>query len=128
MNTCNDRIIVGCVISVRSVSYQRRVCGSVCISPILVAPKRRSEGSQSRQTVKYGRESRGTRTLCWRGPAASPIVRRQRLGKLVPTATMNRCRRRFLCGPCHIKGKTAIISYQNFMVLTSSIHRNSLPS
>jgi hypothetical protein len=32
-----------------------------------------SEGSHSRQTVKYGLESRGTRnqeSLCWRGPAA----------------------------------------------------------
>jgi hypothetical protein len=31
-----------------------------------------SEGSQSRQTVNYGHESRGTRnqgSLCWRGPA-----------------------------------------------------------
>jgi hypothetical protein len=35
-------------------------------------PKRWSEGFQSRQTVNYGRESRGSRnqeSLCWRGPA-----------------------------------------------------------
>jgi hypothetical protein len=33
----------------------------------------RSEGSQTRQTVKYGHDPRGTRnqeSLCWRGPAA----------------------------------------------------------
>jgi hypothetical protein len=33
----------------------------------------RTEGSQSRQTGKYGRESRGTlkqESLCWRGPGA----------------------------------------------------------
>jgi hypothetical protein len=35
--------------------------------------ERSSEDSQSRQTVKYGHESRGTKNqepLCWRGPAA----------------------------------------------------------
>jgi hypothetical protein len=34
---------------------------------------RLAEGSQGRQTVKYGHESRGTRnqeSLCWRGPVA----------------------------------------------------------
>jgi hypothetical protein len=97
-------------------SYLRRVCGSVCVSPIWVhvPPKPWSEGSQSRQTVKYGYESRETRNqepLCWRGPAAvywtvyPPIVARQRLGKHVPTATKNCWGRRFLCGPCRIKCK-----------------------
>jgi hypothetical protein len=54
--------------SIRSVSYQRRVYGS-----LRVPPKRWSEGSQSRQTVKYSHDSRGTRnqdSLCWRGSAA----------------------------------------------------------
>jgi hypothetical protein len=41
----------------------------------------------------------------------SPIVARQRLGKHVPAATLhmqqykNCWTRRFLCGPCHMKGK-----------------------
>jgi hypothetical protein len=101
--------------SIWSMYYQRRVCGSACISPLLVylPPKRWSEGSQSHQAVKYGHESRGTRnqeSLSWRWPAAiywtvlcPPIVARQRLGKHVPAATKN-CRRRFLCGPCRIRG------------------------
>jgi hypothetical protein len=58
-----------------SMFSQRRICGSVCVSPVLVyvylPPKRWSEGSQSHQTVIYGHESRGTRnqeSLCWRRP------------------------------------------------------------
>jgi hypothetical protein len=37
-----------------------------------------------------------------------PIVARQRLAEHVPAATKNSWRRRFLCGPCSIKGKYAI--------------------
>jgi hypothetical protein len=46
----------------QSMSYQRRVCRSVCVTAVLVclSSKRWSEGSQSRQTVKYGLESRRT--------------------------------------------------------------------
>jgi hypothetical protein len=49
--------------SVRSVSYEKRVCGSASVSPIsvYVPPQRWSEDSQSRQTVKYDHEFRGTR-------------------------------------------------------------------
>jgi hypothetical protein len=61
--------------SIWSVLYQRRVYGSVCVSSILVyAPQKRwSEDSQSRQTVKYGNDSRGPpnqESLCSQAPAA----------------------------------------------------------
>jgi hypothetical protein len=54
---------------IRSMTYQNRVFGYVRISQILVyvPPKRWSEGSQSRHTVKYGHEPRGIRnqdSLC----------------------------------------------------------------
>jgi hypothetical protein len=42
-----------------------------------------------------------------------PIVARQRLGK--SPLIVARQRQLFLCGPCRIKGKLAIISSQNFL-------------
>jgi hypothetical protein len=88
--------------SIRSVSYKRRVCVSVCVSPISVSvpPKRWSVDSQSRHTVKCGHGSRRTRTLARRSSNLLDIVARQRLGIHV-TATTKYCwRLRFLCGPC----------------------------
>jgi hypothetical protein len=61
--------------SVRSASYQRRVCGSVY-----------------------------------------PAVIGQRLGKHVPAAT-NNCCRRFLCSPCLIKAKRVISSSKKLFLL-----------
>jgi hypothetical protein len=60
--------------SIRPLSYQRRFCGSVCVSLILVCvpPKRWPVGSQSRQTIKMVMSPVGLGTkksLCWRGPA-----------------------------------------------------------
>jgi hypothetical protein len=43
------------------------------------------------------------------------IVATQRLAKHVPAATNNWWRRRFLCGPCRIKGKQAISSSRSFL-------------
>jgi hypothetical protein len=71
-NTRNNRRIVG-----RVVFYTVRVVSKeglwICLSPIFECAPPKGEGSQSRQTVKYGHESRGARnqeSLCWRGPAA----------------------------------------------------------
>jgi hypothetical protein len=41
-----------------------------------------------------------------------PNVVRLQFGKDVPPATNNGWRRRFICGPCRIKGKWAISSSQ----------------
>jgi hypothetical protein len=94
-NTHNNIRVFDASFSARSVLYQKRVCGSVCISKILVyvPPKRWSEGSQGRQRVKHGHESRETwnqESLCWRGLTANcwtvhpHIFARQLLGNHVP--------------------------------------------
>jgi hypothetical protein len=44
------------------------------------------------------------------------IVARQRLSKHVHAATRNCWRRRLLCGPCRIKGKYVINTFQNFFL------------
>jgi hypothetical protein len=90
----------------RSVSYQRRVCGSVYF-PIVA-------------WQRLGKHVPAAMKNCWRrrflcGPCRIkgesvglsvyfPIVAWQRLGKHVPAAMKNSWRRRFLCGPCRIKG------------------------
>jgi hypothetical protein len=51
--------------------------------------------------------------------AYPPIVVRQRLGKHVPATMKNFWRRRFLFGPCRIKGTWVISSYQNFLFLVN---------
>jgi hypothetical protein len=48
-------------------------------------------------------------------------VARQQLGKHVLVAKMICWKRRFLCGPCRIKGKWAINSSQKFL-LFSNLH------
>jgi hypothetical protein len=60
--------------SIEYMSYQIWAFGSVCVSLILIyiPPRCWSEGCQSRQRVKYGHESRGTRneeSPCWRRAA-----------------------------------------------------------
>jgi hypothetical protein len=92
-------------------------------------PKRWSEVSQNRLRAKHGHESCGTQyreSLCWLARACNnlldwylPTVATQRLGKHVPSATRN-CWRRFLRGPCRIKGKWAISSYQKFLIISYS--------
>jgi hypothetical protein len=96
--------------SIRSVLYQRKVCRSFCVSP-----KRWSEDSQSRQTVKHGHKSRhyadeGQQQftgLDW--TVYLPIISRQRLGKHIPAAKRN-CWTCFLCGSCRIKGESVGLS------------------
>jgi hypothetical protein len=73
-NTRNNITIFRRVVFYTVRVLSKLVCGSVCVAPVLVhaPPKRRSEGSQGLQTVKYGLEPPGARcqgSLCWRGPA-----------------------------------------------------------
>jgi hypothetical protein len=44
-----------------------------------------------------------------------PIIATQRLAKDVTVTIKNSCSRRFLCGPCRIKGKYTIICSKDFL-------------
>jgi hypothetical protein len=91
------------------------VCVSVCVSLIsllrngpvkcilpFIARQRRGKHFAAAKNICKNKE---LLDACVYESAYSLIVARQQLGKDLPAATKNYWRRRFLCGPCRIKGK-----------------------
>jgi hypothetical protein len=111
--------------SVWSVSYQRRMCRSVYVSPLSLLGNC-LVNTFPLQRIHNSRGTFGLIVICMVRLISKenvglymypPIDARQLLGKHVPVATKNCRRRRFLCCPCRIKGNWVISCPQNFLYL-----------